>query len=1176
MTRISKEGEYNMKTALEKSIENVYKYVEGLANEALDSENIEKIIDNGVLIEKAVDRIKKIENGRNFSPEVVNAIGFFHKTCADALERMQKHYEEIKEKTNSIKEEQKSIDYAESILQEEDKQQEEVQEDTDYIEKIYTEAASSVSLDAKKEARDRLQSIYENIMPQLYTTDLLEQLSTQEIGDLHKKIDTIYTYRKELDRQIEEMQNEDTIEPISVNGNYMEQLEQTIGIPTMEELYDLKEAALGSSDWDKTVAISEAMKQSCIQLNEMLQSGEIPMEHVEEVQEKIEEMKEITKEIDSYVEACQQTSENDIEGDPLISKEEIDYYYQEAMNTRDKNYLIEIANYLDNCCNSYIDYMKQNEENASQMEGIVEDIRQTVAFIDQQILELSNYEVENEQNSHIDLWPLEKMKDLYDEVMNTTDLNKKREICDFIKEYTLELEKELENKGLTDEEQEKIVSKMQEVLEMQEELERHIVVSSSLNLQSPDNLNLQSPDNLNLQSSKNKKKGIKNLFVNTNWFKKNAKKSKEDSKKRKKFSLKRIAAYAIGIGIVSVTLATFVSAKAKSEDAKRKQVKMEEVGKKVQEASMSMIKEMKKAQTINTVSDSVSVLSQVNYASKSLTQDEKEEHIMDLVKSLRDKFNVYDGLNVTIEQALSLYIHLNAANSYENANDTLALDKLTRENLIKRYYVGLTKDREEFETYQLDDSDLSRLSADVQGLRNAVLNRVAVLNDQGKYEESREIIDIFKDFISEEALQDEADTLISSIQSMQTSDRQKKKEHIYRYYNYIFAGPKNGVRNFNQYGYYVDGDGKEMTYENQTLPIRTLTWFMDGFVGLNITNNLIPQDIINAKEAKLRDLSNLLRILGFKNCNVNYYGYGVDFDTPIDNKVKKSSSSTKSSSKSSTSTNIANVLETTQLDKEMDAGLKEHTNVGDSFKLSDNSTVTIVESGPSDATVIVQPDPGSAKVEDTTPEGTTEKETIEGGGNEKTEPIKFDPDPTDVVIDEGGEEISDESTEYEESISFEEDSTEEEYYEDPSTEVYYDEETTYEDSSSNVSTEVQTSSEEYSTQAEIYDLYSFSLNGKLMNTFATAQSTTPQLEKREIFDESVEYEEQLSSEEPEGPTIDLYRDGIEMQLEQQPILEEELEQLEIEELYSLRETLMNTLSYTQEYSDERYVKTYHI
>ena len=97
-----------------------------------------------------------------------------------------------------------------------------------------------------------------------------------------------------------------------------------------------------------------------------------------------------------------------------------------------------------------------------------------------------------------------------------------------------------------------------------------------------------------------------------------------------------------------------------------------------------------------------------------------------------------------------------------------------------------------------------------------------------------------------------------------------------------------------------------------------------------------------------------------------------------------------------------------------------------------------------------------------------------------------------------------------------------------------------------------------------------------MNTFATAQSTTPQLEKREIFDESVEYEEQLSSEEPEGPTIDLYRDGIEMQLEQQPILEEELEQLEIEELYSLRETLMNTLSYTQEYSDERYVKTYHI
>lgn len=394
------------------------------------------------------------------------------------------------------------------------------------------------------------------------------------------------------------------------------------------------------------------------------------------------------------------------------------------------------------------------------------------------------------------------------------------------------------------------------------------------------------------------------------------------------------------------------------------------------------------------------------------TQEEKEAEILALSTEIKEKFNKFDGLNVTTEQTLALFIHFNVGNSYMNEKDTLALDKITRENLIKTYFVGLTPGTEEFDTYVITDDDLAKVSTNVMEIRNALANRIIVLNDEGKYVESRQIIDILKLFVTQENLKDEMNVLTNSIKGMQTSDIDKLKEEVYRYYNYIFAGPKSDVRNFDGYAPYLDGDKKEMTYENQGMTMRFATWFMDTFVDINISGkNLIPQDIINSKEAKLMDMSNLLRAMGFKNCNA-FDTYYVDFETPIDNKGKKGSTSGR---KTGTGTAVTPATGDPKLDQEIDAGLKNNAEVGSSFTTGDGSTVTVIESGPSSTTIEVAPDPGSAVVEDTTPPGSNSSTVIEGGGNETVDEIHFEEDPTEVIIQEGGDVIQSSGTPVEES-----------------------------------------------------------------------------------------------------------------------------------------------------------------
>ena len=69
-------------------------------------------------------------------------------------------------------------------------------------------------------------------------------------------------------------------------------------------------------------------------------------------------------------------------------------------------------------------------------------------------------------------------------------------------------------------------------------------------------------------------------------------------------------------------------------------------------------------------------------------------------------------------------------------DNKLALDRITLNNMIKKYYIGLEEGTEEFESYVITDADLARVSSYTQELRNELVNYVIVLNDQGKYDES--------------------------------------------------------------------------------------------------------------------------------------------------------------------------------------------------------------------------------------------------------------------------------------------------------------------------------------------------------------------------------------------------------------------------------------------------------
>ncbi len=607
-----------------------------------------------------------------------------------------------------------------------------------------------------------------------------------------------------------------------------------------------------------------------------------------------------------------------------------------------------------------------------------------IAVLDTMIEELNKQVEQEEIENNVEMLSLERLEELYKDASAYTLVYYKETILGILQDEKNIIEKYIREGKL---------SENAEILDRMNTIDRMI---ADINKQIEERQNLHEEN-----SSKNKEKfSIKNLKTNIktnrNWFRKNAKKDNVG------FSIKKkVVSTAVAMaGIVGILGLTNLSDRREDES---KQQTLEQLGDAINDINNALKRTNTTVKIANEVhQNKEAIVQSLHQAKKS-----KEERIMDLVIELRDKLNAYEGINVTTEQTLSLYIHLNAANSYINKNDILALDKITREKLIKKYYVGLTEDMEEFNTYKITDDDLSKLSAGVQELRNAVLNRVIVLNDQKNYEESRELIYIFKDFITEEALQDEAQVLTDSVANMQTNDSKQQKKEIYRYYNYIFAGPKSEVRNFDDYGHYVDGDTKEMTFENQGTTVRFYTWVLDGFVDIHSNKGYIPQDIINSKTVKLMDQANLLRILGYKNCNAFNAYFGIDFSTPIDNKKTKTR---KKSSSNSSSSNVAPALDNQQLDLEMNIGLTEHSQVGDSFGLSDGSTVTIVETGPNSTTVVVEPDPSSARTEDTTPEGPTQGQTTEGGGNETTESIEFPSDKTEEVIDEGGVDITPEAS----------------------------------------------------------------------------------------------------------------------------------------------------------------------
>jgi hypothetical protein len=534
-------------------------------------------------------------------------------------------------------------------------------------------------------------------------------------------------------------------------------------------------------------------------------------------------------------------------------------------------------------------------------------------------------------------------------------------------------------------------------------------------------------------AKKDTKKGFTLGFVGS-WFKNRAKQQKEldeleeeleaDEKENKRIEkstrIKKVAIAGTAIGLAAViSLTSFAINKHKASKEK-------------QQAELDALNNQ---QTIEQV---------VEEQTEEETQEEvsKEEKILELVNELTEELNSHEGINVAQEDVLALFIHLNVGNSYMNEEDTLALDKVTRETLIKKYFVGLTEGTEEFDSYTITDDDLSKLAADVFNIRNSLVNRVIVLNDEGNYEESRELISIIGKFVTESKLQDETQVLIDSVCAMQTNDSKQQKEEIYRYYNYIFAGPKSSVRNFDDYGHYTDIDNNEMTYENQGTTIRFLTWFLDTFVDINLNQNIIPQDIINSKTAKLMDQATLMRMLGFKNCSSFNAYYGIDFDEAIDNKSntgksssKSKSSSSKTESSSSSSSTISHATGDEQIDAQIDSFLELNPNVGSSFQLNDGSTMTITESGPSSTTVVIEPDPSSAVITDTTPSGPSERTETEGGGNERVEEIQFEEDSSTEIIQEGGEVIQSEISSYSiesedepivtsEEIQFEEDTTE--------------------------------------------------------------------------------------------------------------------------------------------------------
>ena len=441
-------------------------------------------------------------------------------------------------------------------------------------------------------------------------------------------------------------------------------------------------------------------------------------------------------------------------------------------------------------------------------------------------------------------------------------------------------------------------------------------------------------------------------------------------------------------------------------------------------------KKPKETETVNTITverlDGDNALNTVKSNVEEVTKEEeqlqKEEAIINLVKELTAKFNEFEGLNVTEEQVLSLFIHLNVGNSYMNDN-ALALDKLTREDLVKKYYVGLEPNSEEFEEYKVSDDDLAKLTSNVMELRNELNNYIIVLNDQGKYEESKKILNILNGFITEESLQDEASVLIESVQNIQTNDKKEIKKQAYLWYNYLYAGPKSEVRNFDDYGCYKDIDGKEMTFENQGMTIRFLTWFLNVWIDTSISGKeIIPQDIINDAQTKLLDQANLLRALGYKNCNSFGSIYGIVSDEPLTNGNKKKNNS---HSKKSVTPATGNV----KVDSEIDTFLQNNTAVGSTFTASDGSTITVTESGPSSITIEQAPSMGSAVTYDSTPQGPSSTTTTVGGGSEEVKEIIWTEDSNTEIISEGGEVISSEN--YTEEVYTEtySESTEETYSE---------------------------------------------------------------------------------------------------------------------------------------------------
>ncbi len=424
----------------------------------------------------------------------------------------------------------------------------------------------------------------------------------------------------------------------------------------------------------------------------------------------------------------------------------------------------------------------------------------------------------------------------------------------------------------------------------------------------------------------------------------------------------------------------------------------------------------------------------------------KEEALLELAGTIQSDLNKFEGLNVSKEQTLALLIHLNVGNSYMNGNE-LALDRITLNNMIKKHYVGLIEGTEDFDSYTISDADLTKVTNYVQELRNELVNYVIVLNDEGRYDESKAVIETLEQFITDETLQDEARALTENVMSMQSNKVEDIKKGAYRWYNYIFAGPKKDVRNFDDYGYLYDGDEKVMTFENQEMTMRFYTWFLDTFVDIQISGkNIIPQDIINSKEVKLMDQANIMRALGYKNCTAWSYST-VDFDNALEKQGSKSKRSGKTSGTTSSSSNISHATGNTEVDEKINQNLQQNSTVGSTSTLPDGSTMTVIESGDKETTVVITPDPSSEVIKDTTPSGPSSREEIvTGGGNETRDEIHFEEDNNTVIIEEGGEVIySNES--YESTESYESSETSTESYESTSPaetieEIHFEEETT--------------------------------------------------------------------------------------------------------------------------------------